>query len=227
MNLGVVDMEVDIKVIIVGKGRVGKTSLLTRYARGAMTEDYKKTIGTDFMAKEIVLESSGDVAQLHLWDTAGQEMFSKLTRGYYRESGACVYVFSTTDRESFEAIDEWRESVEAECPGIVSVLVQNKVDLIDQAQMTPEEVEALATRLEMKLYRTSVLSNLHVDEVFMDVAEQYVAKKALESQMADSETSRRGKTKNKTAFGGGERTKTVNISQPVTRRTGGKKGFCG
>lgn len=45
---------------------------------------------------------------------------------------ACVLVFSTTDRESFQAIDSWREKVEAEVGDVPTVLVQNKIDLLEE-----------------------------------------------------------------------------------------------
>lgn len=44
---------------------------------------------------------------------------------------ACVLVFSTIDRESFEAIGSWREKVETEVGDIPTVLVQNKIDRLD------------------------------------------------------------------------------------------------
>jgi len=44
---------------------------------------------------------------------------------------ACVLVFSTTDRESYQAISSWREKVEVEVGDIPTVLVQNKIDLLD------------------------------------------------------------------------------------------------
>lgn len=50
-------------------------------------------------------------------------------------------------------------------------LVQNKVDLIDRAVVTPEEVEALARQLGLKLYRTCVKENINVTEVFGYLAE--------------------------------------------------------
>ena len=43
---------------------------------------------------------------------------------YYRGAGGVVYVFSTTDLASFEALPRWREKVEAECPDAVMILVQ-------------------------------------------------------------------------------------------------------
>lgn len=149
----------ELKVIVVGNGQVGKTSMITRFARGVWTDAYKKTIGTDFMEKEVFVPAMNETVKLMLWDTAGQEMFSKLTRNYYRGTatyifishrnmqhltslvlccigaGAVVYVFSTIDRDSFLEIERWRAKVEEECGPICSVLVQNKIDMLDKAAM--------------------------------------------------------------------------------------------
>jgi Ras-related protein Rab-23 len=133
-----------------------------------------RPLGADFMEKEITTDS-GEPIKLMLWDTAGQEMFSQLTRNYYRGAGAVVYVFSTTDRESFLEVERWRGKVEAECGGIVSVLVQNKIDLLERAQVSPAEVEELSRRLGMKLYRTCVKDNVRVDEVFEYLAESFLS----------------------------------------------------
>jgi Ras-related protein Rab-23 len=168
------DFDMTLKVIVVGNGCVGKTSMITRYAKGAMTDSYKKTIGTDFFEKEFTLKDSGETVKLFLWDTAGQEMFAKLTKAYYKGAGAVVYAFSTTDRESFLEVENWKRKVEEECGQIVSVLVQNKVDLIAEAKMTTDEVQALAQRMGVKLYRTCVKDNLLVSEVFEYLTETYI-----------------------------------------------------
>lgn len=68
-----------------------------------------------------------------LWDTAGQEEFDAITKAYYRGAQACVLTFSTTDRASFEAVKDWKKKVENECGEVPTVLVQNKIDLMDQA----------------------------------------------------------------------------------------------
>ena len=47
-----------------------------------------------------------------LWDTAGQEEFDAITKAYYRGAQACVIAFSTTDRDSFEAVKKWKKKVE-------------------------------------------------------------------------------------------------------------------
>ena len=46
-------MELAIKVLVVGNGAVGKSSMIQRYCKGIFTHEYKKTIGVDFLEKKI------------------------------------------------------------------------------------------------------------------------------------------------------------------------------
>ena len=86
------EFDMSVKVIVVGNGQVGKTSMINRFARGDFTNDYKKTIGTDFFQKRVTDPRTGQEVILNLWDTAGQEEFAKLTRNYYSKAGAALVV---------------------------------------------------------------------------------------------------------------------------------------
>ncbi|XP_038656589.1 ras-related protein Rab-23 isoform X2 [Scyliorhinus canicula] len=162
------DIEVAIKVVVVGNGAVGKSSMIQRYCKGIFTKDYKKTIGVDFLERQI--QVNDEDVRLMLWDTAGQEEFDAITKAYYRGAQACVLVFSTTDRESFEAIPSWKEKVEAEVGNIPTVLVQNKIDLLDETVLKNEEAEALAKKLKLRFYRASVKEDLNVNEGVFNTA---------------------------------------------------------
>ncbi|XP_055374427.1 ras-related protein Rab-23 [Condylostylus longicornis] len=162
------ELEIAIKVVIVGNGGVGKSSMIQRYCKGIYTKDYKKTIGVDFLERQI--EIDGEDVRIMLWDTAGQEEFDAITKAYYRGAQACVLTFSTTDRNSFEAIKDWKLKVENECGEVPTVIVQNKIDLIEQAVITPEEAESLAMNLGCKLIRTSVKEDVNVASVFRYLA---------------------------------------------------------
>ncbi|XP_067840154.1 ras-related protein Rab-23 [Heptranchias perlo] len=166
------DIEVAIKVVVVGNGAVGKSSMIQRYCKGIFTKDYKKTIGVDFLERQI--QVNDEDVRLMLWDTAGQEEFDAITKAYYRGAQACVLVFSTTDRESFEATPSWKEKVEAEVGDIPTVLVQNKIDLLDETVLKNEEAEALAKKLKLRFYRASVKEDLNVNEVFKYLTEKYL-----------------------------------------------------
>ncbi|KAL3286782.1 hypothetical protein HHI36_001276 [Cryptolaemus montrouzieri] len=161
------------QVVIVGNGGVGKSSMIQRYCKGVFTKDYKKTIGVDFLERQI--EVDGEEVRLMLWDTAGQEEFDAITKAYYRGAQACVLAFSTTDRDSFEAAHSWKLKVENECGEIPTVIVQNKIDLLDQSVVNPEEIELLARALGCKLIRTSVKEDLNVAAVFRHLASKCLA----------------------------------------------------
>lgn len=154
--------------VIVGNGGVGKSSMIQRYCKGIFTKDYKKTIGVDFLERQI--EIDGEDVRIMLWDTAGQEEFDCITKAYYRGAQASVLVFSTTDRASFDAIKEWKRKVENECNEIPTVIVQNKIDLIEQAVVSADEVETLAKMLNCRLIRTSVKEDINVASVFRYLA---------------------------------------------------------
>lgn len=132
-------LAVTMKVIIVGNGGVGKSSLIARFCKGVFTESHKKTIGVDFLEREHSIEGlGGERVRMMIWDTAGQEEFDALSRQYYRGASACILAFSTTDRASFDALPSWKDKVESECgTSIAMCIVQNKVDLAAEAAMTP------------------------------------------------------------------------------------------
>lgn len=233
------DVEIEMKVLIVGNGAVGKSSMIQRYCKGVYTDDYKKTIGVDFLERKISLMD--EELRLMIWDTAGQEEFDAMTKTYYRGAAACVVAFSTTDRDSFEAVGKWIEKVENECDRIPMVMVQNKVDLIDRAVMTVTEANDLAEAKRLKLYRTSVQDNKQVDDVFRYLAEEYLKKlKAEDSARAASAQTKKPKVyadagapnaasgkpdfrPKESSTGGG----VVKVREPTKRGKHKKKGFCG
>ncbi|OQR97994.1 ras family GTPase [Thraustotheca clavata] len=170
------DFEKTLKVIVLGNGNVGKTSLTTQYAKGRFTSNYKKTIGVDFMERTVHID--GEDVHLMIWDTAGQEEFDTLTSRYYKGAGAAIYVFSTVDRDSFEALPNWQKKVLDECGPLCQVLVQNKMDLIDQAAMSKKEVDEMKQDLNVRLFRASVQENVNVDAIFDYICRRYLKKLA-------------------------------------------------
>ncbi|XP_076317644.1 ras-related protein Rab-23-like isoform X1 [Tachypleus tridentatus] len=179
-----IDFETAIKVVIVGNGAVGKSSMIQKYCKGVFTSEYKKTIGVDFLERQIEVESE-DVRMM-LWDTAGQEEFDAITKAYYRGTSklefllclmgaqASVLVFSSLDLDSFKAIESWKQKVENECGIIPMVIVQNKIDMIHESVIASKEVESLTRKLGIPLYRTSVKEDINVNEVFHYLAKQYL-----------------------------------------------------
>ncbi|KAF5291343.1 hypothetical protein FQA39_LY03494 [Lamprigera yunnana] len=132
-------------------------------------------IERNYVNRPSIRKVDGEEVRLMLWDTAGQEEFDAITKAYYRGAQACVLAFSTTDRDSFEAAHSWKLKVENECGEIPTVIVQNKIDLIDQTLVNPEEAELLARALGCRLLRTSVKEDINVASVFRHLAARCLA----------------------------------------------------
>merc|ERR1712196_458556 len=89
----------------------GKTSLMNQYVNRKFNNQYKATIGADFLTKEVMVTHNGDqrLVTMQIWDTAGQERFQSLGVAFYRGADACILVFDLTSKKSFDNLDTWRE----------------------------------------------------------------------------------------------------------------------
>ena len=94
-----------LKLVLLGEGRVGKTSLLLRYIRGSFQEKQQSTLQASYLDKRI--DVNGKTAQLSVWDTAGQERFHALGPIYYRDADGALLVYDITDSESFSKVRKW------------------------------------------------------------------------------------------------------------------------
>jgi small GTP-binding protein len=156
-----------VKSVIVGDSAVGKTSLLLRFTTDVFEEDVPCTLGVEFMSK--IIDTKTRTIELQLWDTAGQELFRSVTRGYYRGSIAAFLVFDITRRESFTNIPRWIGDVQSAArPDAILVLIGNKLDLATARDVTREEATELAKKNNMMYFETSALSGESIEIAFQE-----------------------------------------------------------
>ncbi|KAG2373278.1 hypothetical protein C9374_012267 [Naegleria lovaniensis] len=218
------EVEKHMKIIIIGDGQVGKTSLVRRFVDSKYDPDYRQTIGVAFKEKQqYIPEPINEAVTFMLWDTAGQEEFADMTRQYYRGAKGAILVFSTTDRRSFEAIKAWNEKVDTQCDdtNLCKVLIQNKIDLIDQAVIQPSEAESLATELGIKFFRASVKENLNVTEIFQTLAIDYYKKLEEAAQNEEQNTNHTSQPTDNP-----QDTNKVNLNQEPPKDPKKKKKCC-
>uniref|UniRef100_W8B3C6 Ras-related protein Rab-39A n=1 Tax=Ceratitis capitata TaxID=7213 RepID=W8B3C6_CERCA len=169
------DIEIAIKVVIVGNGGVGKSSMIQRYCKGIFTKDYKKTIGVDFLERQI--EIDGEDVRIMLWDTAGQERFRSITKSYYRNSVGVLLVYDITNYASFEHIPLWmmeaQRHIEPHRP--VFALVGCKLDLVNaggRREVSTEEAQTFAKEHGLHFVETSARNGVNVEEAFRMVTQE-------------------------------------------------------
>jgi small GTP-binding protein len=175
------------KVIVIGDGTVGKTSLIKKFTQGKFKKDYIKTLGAQF--SKFDAEISGDNIKLVFWDIAGQDVFSFLHPTFYRESFAAIIVYSLEEnnvgKRSFEHITGWHEDIKKYCGDIPIVVFANKVDLIEENNLDKMNIqEVVKERDFLGYYLTSAKTGQGVHEAFNVIIEKlYDMYKALSSEL--------------------------------------------
>nr|CAH7757674.1 unnamed protein product [Callosobruchus chinensis] len=128
------------KVVLLGEGCVGKTSLVLRYVEDKFNAKHISTIQASFLNKKINLDDSR--VNLAIWDTAGQEKFHALGPIYYRSSNGAVLVYDITDEDSFQKVKCWVKELRKMLGVEISlVIVGNKSDLEKDRHVSLEEAK--------------------------------------------------------------------------------------
>jgi len=186
------------KLVFLGEQAVGKTSIITRFMYDTFDSNYQATIGIDFLSKTMYLDDR--TVRLQLWDTAGQERFRSLIPSYIRDSSVAVVVYDISNKASFANCDKWIEDVRSERGGeVVIMLVGNKTDLSEKRQVSSEEGEAKARKLNVLFIETSAKSNHNIKQMFRRLAEALPGRDAVKgpdaSQNVDIQVGQRPKGK--------------------------------
>jgi small GTP-binding protein len=157
------------RLIIVGSGGVGKTSILKRLVEDSFTEDSIATIGVESESTVIMVENQK--VKLRIWDTAGQERFRSVAKSYYRKAVGVIVVYDLTDRKSFDELTTWFTDIHAlGDPNAVIQLVGNKSDLADGRVVTLSEAEEFAEHHRIQYLETSAKAGANVREAFVRIA---------------------------------------------------------
>lgn len=154
------------KILLLGDGNVGKTSLIMRFTTGRFKETYKATIGTDIFQKII------DNKDLQIWDLSGQSHFKNIRMKFYKRANGSLIVFDLTNPNSFESLENWVEEAQEVTGDIPSVLVGNKKDLDHLIQPeTLEKAKKFAESKGIEFVFTSAKNGDNVEEAFKKLAE--------------------------------------------------------
>jgi small GTP-binding protein len=154
-------VEFSVKTIVVGGSGVGKTSLLSRFTRDCFDEASQPAMGVEFLSRIMDTPNRHHI-ELQLWDTAGQEMFRAVTRGYYRGASVVYIVFDLSSRKSFEGLDKWIADVNDVVPdGVVMVLIGNKTDLPNR-EVSETDGKQFAAGRNLKYFETSAKTGHNV-----------------------------------------------------------------
>lgn len=147
------------KLILLGNGSVGKTSICSRFVDDGFQRVYKQTVGLDFFEKTLAIR--GDkTTTLQVWDIGGQQIGSKMLTRYIYGANAVFLCYDVTDPTSFSDCEDWlgfvrkATRVSDDVPGDApptpkTFLVGNKIDLMHLRKVTPEAHERFVEENEL------------------------------------------------------------------------------
>ena len=151
------------KLIVIGDSETGKSSLSQRIAIDSFNPTHRRTIGVEFLSREIKI--SGKIIKLQIWDTAGSDRYRSITKAYYKGSKIIFLVYDVTNLNSFKNIKNWMKDIEDfKKEKVYIVLVGNKCDSLDRV-ITEEEGINLAKEYKIDFFETSAKNYKNIFEL--------------------------------------------------------------
>eukprot|EP01119_Soliformovum_irregulare_P012291 TRINITY_DN317_c0_g1_i1.p1 TRINITY_DN317_c0_g1~~TRINITY_DN317_c0_g1_i1.p1 ORF type:complete len:213 (+),score=33.77 TRINITY_DN317_c0_g1_i1:328-966(+) len=157
------------QLVLLGKGGVGKSSLISQLCYHYFSSEYTPTI--ERMHETQIVLKDGTVIEVDLLDTAGQEGFTTLMDQYLHSGDGFILVYSVSNRESFEELDDLYRKIQRSkgSTPYAAILVGNKIDDEDLRSVTNEEGIALGKKLHLPFFETSARTNINIKEAFTQI----------------------------------------------------------
>ncbi len=172
------------KVIIIGAGAVGKTSLLHRFVENNFNFRYKLTIGADFLSKVIEGYPNPDTTcKLQIWDIGGQDRYKFLRSSFFDGANGALVVFDISRWHTFEELSEWLSDLhEFAGEGVPFILIGNKSDLIKEVfgDYDQEGVKEFAKKENSVFIEASAKTGENVENAFLDLTQQMIKNQDLQ-----------------------------------------------
>uniref|UniRef100_A0A7S2RY27 Uncharacterized protein n=1 Tax=Mucochytrium quahogii TaxID=96639 RepID=A0A7S2RY27_9STRA len=158
------------KLILLGNGSVGKSSIVQRFTNDGFERIYKQTVGLDFFEKTIQPRDNVSV-KLQLWDIGGQSISSDMLDKYIYAANIILLCYDVTDRNSFNDVQDWLRLARKHNNKALIYLVGNKNDLEHLRQVSKKQHKLFI--LENKLqggFLGSANENDNIQNIFYNVA---------------------------------------------------------
>jgi small GTP-binding protein len=172
-----------IKILLLGDGAVGKTSLILRFIENKFKEEYSVSLGVDFLTKKIHFVDENDVTRsvaMQVWDIAGQARHVSYSHLYMKGALGAFYVFDLTRKETLDQIqNRWQIQALKASPKHIGILIGNKADLKKNRTIPKNQLKKIAESMHViDLIETSAKTGENVHEAFQRLTTEILNVKA-------------------------------------------------
>ena len=123
------------KIVLVGDGGVGKTTIRKSFSGIEFNRSYQMTIGADFAMKQFIVKNPINNEKTNIafqiWDLGGQPHFSEVRKVFYAGAKGALLIYDITDRDTLFNVPMWLKEIRQGVGEIPIVMIGNKIDLRD------------------------------------------------------------------------------------------------
>jgi len=158
------EADIILKLLLLGDTSVGKTSILSNYNENKFDQNAIGTIGVEYVYKTISYKNMK--IKLQIWDTSGEERFRKITKNFYRNADGLLLVFDLTRDSTFSNIKNWISDVKEYNTELKILLLGNKLDLIEEREISTEAASNFATKNNLEYLEISAKDGTNIQKSF-------------------------------------------------------------
>ena len=166
------------QIVVLGKGMVGKTSLIFKYLNKGDLNDRNPSMDESSMPI-LIKTNKGEEKEFKIFDTVEDEEYPNMLEDWICNANGFILVFAINDNESFENIKNLYNKIKSNnMDKNPIVLVGNKNDLEDERKVKKQEAQDYAKLIGAHYYETNVLNdeNGNCKNIFQDCANRIADK---------------------------------------------------
>src|SRR3989338_7770394 len=124
--------------------------MLISFANDSFPEEYVPTVFENYQNE---LTVGSQMVKYSLWDTAGQEGFTRIRTLSYPNTDVFLLCFSVDSPPSLANIkDRWVKEIDQHCSNTPKILVATKIDLRNDSCVQPAEGKKMADEIGAGAY---------------------------------------------------------------------------
>ncbi len=162
-------IEVQKKIVLLGDGAVGKTSLVRRFVVDKFDDKYIRTIGSKVTAKSLQIDMNEEkiYLKLQIWDIIGQKGYTKLHYSTFRGMDGILAVADITRKDTLHSLETyWIPKVHNIVSNVPFIVLVNKSDLAHDAEIATEDLIKFTSKYNVPFYFTSAKNGGNVKKAF-------------------------------------------------------------
>ena len=179
------------KLCLAGEPAVGKSSLIKRFVLDIYDDRYIATLGTKVTKKTVTIKDAqyGLVyIDLIIWDVMGTRSIRDLLKeAYYHGANGVMAVCDLSRRETLFELDSWSKAIESVAGTIPTLVVANKIDLVESREISDEELKKYCDSRGWKSVMTSAKTGENVETAFVALGQSALGR-ILGGQQKQEET---------------------------------------